>query len=258
MSTFKGGAGPHLTREEPRYDSETGLRFIEQTFQGTEAAIKGMAPGLEAAGQSYTISVTNAVWELQTRVPINDPDTEDIDRWEISTEAHEASIFEQPDVVRAASEYDVLPTTTSTFRKLCEDAVTDAKIVLTGAFTQFSSDGFDAVLRHLRNGVTGFQYDFVLLRRFRKVSIEFALGTSGQIALDEGLLIYTTAQLNVPAAVFFTLPSTPSAFGDYRWGWKKRSQRVEIIGSFVEQTVELLFAPWSTLLYLDSGTNLDW
>jgi hypothetical protein len=37
-----------------------------------------------------------------------------------------------------------------------------------------------------------------------------------------------------------------------------RGQRVEIVGNYAEQVVELVFAPWSLLAYEPSTVNLNW
>ena len=85
------------------------------------------------------------------------------------------------------------------------------------------------------------------------------LATNFQLNTDTGLLIYSTAQLGVPDVIYFALPGTPPDISALaHWGWRKRSQRVELVGSFVEQTVELAFAPWSTLAYANSGSDLAW
>ena len=82
---------------------------------------------------------------------------------------------------------------------------------------------------------------------------------SYRINLDAGLYIYSTGQLGLPQSVAFGLPITPPEISTlFAWGWRKRSQRVEIVGSFAEQTVELLFAPWSLLAYSTSTNNLAW
>jgi len=119
---------------------------------------------------------------------------------------------------------------------------------------------FELVVQSLRDGVTSYETDYVVMRRFRRLSQDFAIGASGKFDLDTSLLLYTTAQLGVPNNVAFVLPAAPADFGDgmYKWRWKRRSQRVEIVGGYVEQTVEFLFAPWSTLFYSDSGNAFAW
>ena len=117
---------------------------------------------------------------------------------------------------------------------------------------------FKNVVRHLRSGVTGYQIDFVTLRRFRQIDLTYAYA-GGKMSLSDGQIVYSTAQLNLPSNVTFTLPSTPSdPSADFSWGWRLRGQRVELQGNYAEQVVELVFAPWSTLAYTNATGNLDW
>lgn len=250
---WKGTVGPVLVAEEPQYDASTGDGSVIVTYQGSRNAIYGMTPGFASQGVSYQISQSGPVYTLSARIPVSTGMTEvPPDRYEISTESQDKDIFENPTVIADAEAYDAaLATNAKTYRKRAEDAVSEYDIGPTATF--------QSVVRHLKGGVTGYQIDFITLRRFRKCSLEYGYGSAGKIYLDSGLYIYTTAQLNLPQDVAFSLPATPSdPSTDYSWGWRKRGQRVDIVGNYAEQTVELVFAPWSTLLYEDATGNLDW
>lgn len=247
----KGSANPVLVRSFPNWNAETKTYTYEIEYQGTETAIRGLEANAKAGGLSYRISHDGPVFSIYITQPVVEID-ENLDRWEISTESTEKSLFELPAIVTAAEGYDAaLVDGEKTFKQECEDAVNTK-----AALIEAEPNAYE-VIRHLRAGVTGWQVDLVTLRRTRKIELGTAFNYG--ISLDTGLLIYSTAQLNVPNDVAFALPATPSDISDlFTWGWRKRSQRVEIVGQFVEQTVELLFAPWSTLAYTNSGSNLAW
>lgn len=250
---WKGTVGPVVVSEEIYHDAETGNVSVDITYQGSRDAIFGLSVEFENQRVSFQTSQSGPVHTLTARIPtiINTGEAPP-DRYEISTESMDKDIFEHPTILTDSEDYDsALASNADTYRKRAEDAVSVYDIGPTSTF--------QSVVRHLKGGVTGFQIDFLVLRRFRKVALEYGYGAAGRITLDSGLYIYTTGQLNLPQSVAFTLPSTPAApSSDYSWGWRKRGQRVEIVGNYAEQTVELVFAPWSTLLYSDASGNLDW
>jgi hypothetical protein len=255
-ATFKGRAGLTVVSEEPTWDAETGIGQYELTVAGSKRAIFGYARELELEGISYRMSNSGPLYTLTTRVPtLLSTEIGELDRWEISTESQDKSIFEHPIIIQDAATYDAqLTAGQRTYRQWALDAV-DGKVTadVAGAWPYQES-----VIRHLKNGATGYQVDFIVLRRTRKVDITTA-NTIGKMNLSDGSYIYSTAQLQLPADVAFSLPSTPTAPSvDYAWGWKRRGQRAEIVGMFVEQTIELVFAPWSTLLYSNSASNFNW
>lgn len=248
---FKGYQGLTLISEEPAFDAETGQRQFDVTWAASKAVIFGFANDLEADNVSYRVGNNGPVYFITARVPQNQPIQEDLDRYEISTESQDKSIFEHPTVIEDAATFDAAAASAAdTYRKRAEDAVQAQDVGPTATF--------GSVVRHLKNGVTGFQVDFIVLRRFRKIDLTYAYA-AGKFSLDDGSFIYSTAQLNLPANVAFALPATPADPSvDYAWGWKRRGQRVEIVGVYVEQTVELVFAPWSTLTYSNATGPLDW
>lgn len=255
-STWKGYGGVLIVAREPVHDAETGVEFEDRTWAGSLNAILGLGVTLRNQSISYRISkVDGPVYALSARIPINEPIVEDLDRYEITTEGFEKSLFELPGIVSQAELHDsTVGVGSETYREKAESSVRQKAIALNGVNTAL----FDELVRNLKAGVTGFQIDFVVLRRFRKVDLEYAY-SAGKVTLDGGLTFYSTAQLNLPATVAFSLPDTPyETSADYSWGWRKRGQRVEIVGNYAEQTVELVFAPWSLLAYSASNSNLIW
>lgn len=253
---FKGTSGYVMVADEPSFDAQTGAKWFDRTWAGSASAINGLTVELENQGISYRTSQAGPVVTLTARVPWIEPEEIPADRYEITTTAQDKSIFEHPLAVQAAYEYDSALTSedAETWREIVEKSVSIKGQTVSGTI--------GTVIRHLRNGVTGWEVDFITLRRFRQVSLEYAAG-AGKFSLSDSQYIYTTAQLNLPASVAFSLPSAPDApypatIEDYAWGWRRRGQRVDIVGNFAEQTIELTFAPWSTFLYTESASDLNW
>lgn len=255
-STWKGYGGVVIVSREPVHDAGTGVEFEDRTWAGSQNAILGLGVTLRNQGVSYRISkVDGPVYALSARVPINEPTEENLDRYEITTEGQEKSIFELPGIAADAETHDSASAEGSdTYREKAEASVRKKQVAITGVDVNL----FAELVRNLKAGVTGFQIDFVVLRRVRSIDLEYAY-SAGKVTLDGGLTFYSTAQLNLPSDVAFSLPATPyTTSSDYSWGWRKRGQRVEIVGNYAEQTFELVFAPWSLLVYSASVVNLDW
>ena len=248
----KGKQGASLEKIEKVYDADAQTYAWQVTWKGTQAAISGVESQYFDEGISYEIRQEGAVHLLFATVPQFDPE----DTYEIFTEGTEKSIFEFPHIVETAANYDAsIAVGDPTWRSLTEDAVLQKA-------THGSIPGtveYD-VVNALRNGVTGWQVDFTVIRRRRRIKRLFAFASSGQLNLDLGLFIYTHAQLVLPPDVAFVLPTVPAQYitAQYEWGWRRRSQGVEIVGQWFEQRIELLFAPWSLIFYIPSSTNLNW
>lgn len=253
---WKGTLQIVLVSDEPFYDPSSGLQYTDRIWAGKEEAIKGFANDLEEEGIGYQISASPPIFMISARIPISDATIDIPDRYEISTEAQDKSIFELPGVVEEIIRYDAsIAETAETYKSRAERFVDKG---LTYVFDDINFPLFGKVVRHLRNGVTGFQTDYVVLRRMRQIDLSYGY-SGGRMNLSDGLLIFTTAQLNLPSEVGFVVPSTPTdPSADYAWGWKVRGQRVELVGNYMEQVVELVFAPWSTLAYELSSSNLSW
>ena len=249
----KGDPTPILRSTFPTFNAETKVYSLQFEYVGTEVAIRGLEAQMKARGLSYRITHDGPIWTMLVDEPQQTID-ETIDRWEVFTEASEKSLFELIGAVEEAEVYDAARADGDpTYRQAVEDAAT-AKSSTIGSGRPTAA----AIVKHLKSNVTGWQLDFIGLRRTRRVEQSVA-GSTYRLTLDTGLLVYSTAQLNLPAVVAFAVPPTPAAISDLSsWGWRKRSQRVEFVDQYVEQTVELLFAPWSTLAYGAASAGLVW
>lgn len=258
-ATWKGTLQIVLTSDEPYFDPATGIKYTDRIWEGREDVVRGWANELEQSGIGYQIFAKNPpVFGISARIPINEPTSEVLDRYEITTEAQDKSIFEIPDIIADADTYDAgIANGADTYREIAEECARKKRATPTSTVPGFGAR-FERIVRNLRAGVTGFQIDFLTLRRFRQIEQSYGYA-SGRMNLKDGLSIYTTAQLNLPASVAFQIPDAPTNPGtDYLWGWRVRGQRVELQGNTVEQVVELVFAPWTLAAYSASSTNLNW
>ena len=257
----KGFQGAVHTNVSTRYDAENRTTTYTYEYSGVESAIMGLVFQLRARGVYYRTHNRGPIFFLETDEPLTDVD-ENIDRWEIFTESAEKSLFELPDIVAEASAHDAaaIGNDDDSYKKTVET------IAESPSTTYPSGANVELLVRHLRAQVTGWQVDWVVLRRLRRLE-RFVANNNIRMTLDTGLLLYTTAQLGLPTDVAFALPSTPSdvtfvknnvTYTLFKWRWRKRSQRSEYVGGFVEHTAELVFAPWSTLAYQDSNSALQW
>jgi hypothetical protein len=262
---FKGQAGVILVAEEPAYDADSGTDMFDTTWAGSRAAIFGLATDLRAQGISFRTTQSGPVYMLTARVPTVQPDEVPPDRYEIGTETVSRDLFAHPSAVAEAANYDSrISDADQTFRGWAEDAAANRRSFQAGLWPVQES-----IVRHLKAGVTGFEVNFIRLRRFRQCPIEYANG-AGRFALSASRLVYSTSQLNLPSAIAFRIPPMPSdapfvfikpdgtRIQDFAWGWKRTLQSCQIVGDYVEQTVELVLAPWSTLAYERATGPLAW
>lgn len=259
---WKGSQGPVITREDARYDAALQLYFKTTTWHGSRLAISGLEPSVQEQDLDYTVFNDGPVYELTTDIPQNDPDDQSVDQYEIFSESTQISIWTDSGVFDEIERYEILRGTERPYKAQAEEYAEDGR-----AYDEQLNDGvlfplFPDVIKHVRGGVDTFDVDLIVLRRFRRVSRQFAQGGTGKINLKFSQIIYTTAQLQLPTDIAFTIPDPPTEpdpFSDqFRWGWRMRSQNSEYIGQWVEQRYELLFGPHSLLRNSDSAGNLAW
>ena len=255
----KGSAGPFFQERRFVYDPEEGSYYEETTYAGSARAIEGQSGGLRAANRGHQSVVANdgtGQTFLRTPIPLKASEFDAAVRYEINTEFLEQDIFRHNTVSDQADTDDAsLSTGDVTFRKFCERAVEehDASVDETSVRGR--------VITHLRKGVTGFEREYIVLKRSRRMPWTGKL-VPPTAAILEGRFIYTTEQLGVPASVAFSLPSLDalpaSEWDDVQWGWRRRPSSVVFSGDFIEQTSEFVLAEWSLLLYEVASGSASW
>ena len=255
---WKGSAGPILSHEEAQYDSENLQYTKRANWFGRSDAIAGLELALQAQGLDYDVRNDGPVYNLTTRIPYTNPDTEAIDQYEISSESTSISIWELPSVADEILRHDASAASPPHYRQKVDDFIETGSVVIDGN----SFPLFEVVVRHVQTNKITFPLDSVILRRFRRITRQYARGSTGKMNLDDMKVIYTTAELGLPSDVAFVTPDAPTLpatlVGDFIWGWRKRSSRTEFIGQWVEQSYELIFEQHSLLAFSQANANLIW
>jgi hypothetical protein len=254
----KGSAGPFIGPIRLVYNPEDGTYIQETTFVGSARAIEGQSAEFRNKNKGHTsLLELNGTGETTLQTPIaikSTPEDQAPIRYEIATEFIEQDIFRHKTISDAADIYDAARAEgEDSFRKFCEKAVDE--IAASADPTQ------ERVTTHLRKGLTGFEREYIVLRRSRKLPFTGA-GIVPQASILDGRFIYSTGQLGLPAAVAFGLPdlaSLPTSdWDDVIWGWRRRPSSVVFEGNFIEQSSEFILAEWSLLLYELAQTSATW
>lgn len=258
----KGNAGPILESVRFEFDPATAELVKETVWGGSTRAIEGQATDLRNRNLAFH-SILEETGRGQTiqRTPVfNKGESLDLlVRYEIATEFLEQDLFRHKTVSDAADAYDLAAADgADTFRAAAEEAV--------GAKLSTSNTVLGRVIEHLRKGVTGFEREYIVLRRSRRIPFNGpainAIGGLPQVAILEGRLIYSTEQLGVPAAVAFSLPNLndlpQSDWADAQWGWRRRPSSVIFDGGWIEQSSEFILAEWSLLAYEVATGAASW
>jgi len=254
----KGHPGPHLQNRRFTFDATTGTYFLERTWAGSAKAIEGQSGQFRVQGISHEAMIEDRGNGFSfDRQPLNkEEDLEASVRYEIASEFIEQDIFRHKTVSDDADSFDAsLGDGDVTYRKFCEDAVTDHNVGLTAGTVKAR------VVTHLRKGVPGFEREYIVLRRSRRVGF-YGKNPLPVASILDGRFIYTTEQLGIPDAVAFSLPdlgSLPiSDWDDVAWGWRRRPSSIVYTGDTIEQASEFILAEWSLLLYEPANGPAGW
>lgn len=253
----KGTAGPIIQSQRLTYDSEDARYYIETTYGGSVKAIEGLSSQFRQKNKDhYATLEDNGAGQLTLRQPVSakDSEIESTVRYEISNEFIEIDGFRHKTVSDEADAYDATVSTGGdTFRKRVEDGISTA--------TSDPSNILNRMILHLRKGVTGFEREYIVLKRSRKLPYAGAASVP-QASILDGRFIYSTAQLGIPASVAFSLPdlaSLPtSGWTDVQWGWRRRPSSVVFTGEYIEQSSEFALAEWSLLYYEIAAGSASW
>ncbi len=261
---IKGRNSLVYSRSELRWDPQTRTAWEDKFYGGSVSAVRGafFTEQQRGTNNQAVARLSEGSGELVLSRPLgNSADDWTPDRYEIVTEFVEKEIWSSPDVVAEAAAFDAtISSGDKTYRKLAEDTAQEIDPVSVSAVTY---PLFAKVVRHLKNGVTGFEREYVVLRRSRRIQRQLnSRGNPNPVAsIGDGLLVYSTAQLLLPADVNFSVPDTSTltaSSSDYFWGWRRRPSQSVIEGLFVDQTSEFILSEWSTIHYEQSTVDAAW
>lgn len=253
--TWKGSEGPQLILEEPYYDSEAG-QGLRREWKGSRNAINSVIASLPI-GISWDIrKESGPVYVLSAKYPsFGGLATEEVTmRVNVVTEIVEKDIWAHPTVTAGLE-------TLTTAQKI--QFKTDVEnIAETGDFADLANWAGDPerttlafdMLDELAKGQTGYHDETISVR----IMLSFdSTGAAPAQPIYSSRMIYSTAQLPLPAGLKFTLPNSANLTNvtGSVWGWKLRAQESEYDGAKVVQTFEFTLAQWSTFLYIVSTSD---
>lgn len=257
--SFKGRA-LSLVRREYRYDANTNAIQAEEEYQGTVRSAAGEFVKRTGGADNVVYQNEGGIGRVVVTSAIQDipAGQEYSERYEVLTEFVEKDIFQIPEVALEAKDYDSKVDATGTegdpyYREAAEQAATNklALPVDANAYPLFQS-----VVRYLRDGTSGYEVEYVVIRRSRRIP----RGSDIVASIGDGLNIYTTAQLGLPPDVAFAVPDSSALepVPDYIWGWRRRPGNSTVEGTFLEQSSEFILAQWSTLAYTQASGGAAW
>jgi hypothetical protein len=259
MAIVKGSKAIQLVRQEYRYDPQQQASIVEREYQGSTASALGLYSKTSGGNTNVSVQLDGGVGRVVTQNPVYVTKNEEFtERYEVVTEFVEKDIFQIPAVAQEAREYNDSVDANGAeddpyYREAAEQVATN-KLTLTG-INQWTY--FNQVVRYLRDGVTGYELEYVVIKRSRRIP----RGSGTVASIGDGLVYYTTAQLVLPEDVAFSVPNSTSLTpisSDYAWGWRRRPSQSVVEGMYVEQSSEFILSQWSTLAYSPSSTEAAW
>jgi hypothetical protein len=255
----KGRGTPIFQGTSYRYDPSDGVYYKEDKYGGSADAIASFSSQLSTVKAGHSAEVDEGKGTLVRRVPLATVTGDVEERYEIVSEFIEKDLFAHPAVSDASIQYDraIGSEGDTTFRKTAENAVENHLP------SGMKSTIGNKVIKHLKNGITGYERENLVIRRYRKAPAEQISGWP--VSLLEGRYIYTTAQLGLPYGLAFEIPDITdgtlfpvSIPGEVKWGWRRRPSSSVFSREFVEQSCEFVLAEWSLLLYEESTGDASW
>lgn len=246
MPTYKGAA--YVSKTAVGYNQDTGadLVYVET---GIPNVIFSRANLWKSIGYDVTTTRIGAYVELRASRTSFSAEFPFIIQWSLSTELIIKPLWSLPKVVDEMDAFPLASGGRAGYKKGIEDAVGN-KTALGTAYTGLT--GAAGILAELRRGGSGYEYDYIVLKRRTSFDFEFP---PSPLALSSIKTIYTTAQLstneNIPANVLFDMPADPATSqAQALWGWRIRDQTASITNATTgTHETTWVYAQWSTFLY---------
>lgn len=255
---------------DPRYGPA-----VREVWRGNKSALLGLQAAYHLSGFRTEYSDNEGTGLLTVTMPQYNDGTPEVpsDTWEKITEWREASIWDNPRLLKlAGGDMEIL----SYWRKRLENAMVGN--VANAASDPITYEAFDPnskapltpseagisasvepelyrIYQKLLRGTDTFEKRLTTLRLTRVVSANYAQRTT----VDPIEKVYTTARLitdfAVPQNVARLLPADPTdslLLPPYStWGWKLRQDGDQIIvaANKVQETRDWIFAAWDNDLY---------
>lgn len=260
MAIVKGSKAIQLVRKEYRYDPQQNASMLEEEYQGSTLSALGFYNKSVGGGRNVSVQLDGGVGRVLLQTPtVVTNDNQYVERYEVVTEFVEKDIFQIPEVAQEARKYNAFvdgsgATDDPYYREIAEQIATN-KLALSVDQNEYPL--FAQVVRYLRDGVTGYEVEYVVIKRSRRIP----RGSAQVASIGDGLIYYSTDQLLLPQDVAFSVPDTlslTSISSDYEWGWRRRPSQSVVEGMFIEQSSEFILSQWSTLAYTAAGGAAAW
>ena len=262
---IKGNPGPWIVAQRYYYDPGSGDSGIEYEYEGTIQAIKLLGSASIANRKAHQIHTEGGMGRATIRYANSNAISASIVRYEVGLEVLEQDIWTHPTIIAEAAAYNLAVASIDgarTYRQLAEDVA--ESVDTTVNVSALTYPNWQTVVELLRDGVTGWEKEYIVLKRNRRVP-SYPDNAPHRVGLPTAQYVYSTLQLGVPAVVAFNLPDsntlTPSS-ANYAWGWRRRPSQSVYDGDWIEQSSEFILAEWSTLLYEhvqgDVGASSGW
>lgn len=250
---------------EQQFDPASGWKTVE-TWNGSKSQIAAIIQSFRDNGAATSVKNSGALWTLTVTWSLDyNQDTdkqagappaaeETLDTWDVDVELADVDVRASPKVIAflgGESQVAII------FKQV--DAAIKAGLSLTAYYQSISVATSPStlvkqeVIYRLRSrGVTTLTEKRPILTRKRTYTSAYT--TPIQINAVE--VIYTTSALitefKVPNIIQQKLPATPPVTqAEAAWGWKQRKQSgtFTVARNKIEETMDFVFAQWSTLLY---------
>jgi hypothetical protein len=261
MAIIKGSKAIQLVRQEYRYDPQQQTNVIEREYQGSTLSALGFYTKTAGGQNNVSVQLDGGVGRVVVQSPVGGSKSgeEYTEKYEVVTEFVEKEIWQIPDVAQEARQFNQFVDDNGDvddpyYKELAEQVASNKLGVSVSPVTY---PLFQQVVRYLRDGVTGYELEYVVIKRSRRIP----RGTSQVAAIGDGLVYYTTGQLLLPDDISFSVPDsttlTPIS-DDYAWGWRRRPSQSVVEGMYMDQSSEFILSQWSTLAYTPAGGNAAW
>lgn len=253
---------------EQQFDPASGWKTVE-TWNGSKTQIAAIIQSFIDNGAATSVKNSGALWTLTVTWSLDyskDTDKqagapplaeETLDTWDVDVEWAQVDVRSSPKIITyLGGEYQV-----ATTFKLVDSAIKAGlsidgyyrNVVNTSTTIQPAvSPKEEAIYRLRSRGVTTIEEKRPTLTRKRTYTSQYT--TPIQINAVE--VIYTTSALislfSVPNIIQQKLPVTPAVTqAEAAWGWKLRKQSgtFTVARNKIEETMDFVFAQWSTLIY---------
>jgi len=249
---------------EQQFDPATGWKTVE-TWNGSKSQIAAIIQSFRDNGAATSVKNSGALWTLTVTWSLDyNQDTnkqagappaaeETLDTWDVDVELADVDVRASPKVITfLGDEYKVAVA----FKQV--DAAIKAGLSIDKYLESISISSIipiiklEVIYRLRSRGVTTLTEKRPILTRKRTYTSAYT--TPIQINAVE--TVYTTSALitnfSVPNIIQQKLPVTPVVTqAEAAWGWRirKQSGTFTVARNKIEETMDFVFAQWSTLLY---------